>query len=77
MVDNLEGKIKEILEKVLDMPIDPSTAAQGVTPNWDELRHLEIIMEIEDRLGVMFNHEESAQLTSFKAILEKLQKELK
>lgn len=40
------------------------------TPQWDSLKHIEIMFALEDELGVMFSEEELATLDGLQKIVE-------
>jgi acyl carrier protein len=64
--DKLRKVISEVLAVAEDR-IDGSTSPES-EPNWDSLRHMNLIFAIEDAFGVRFSDEEIPQLTSVAAI---------
>jgi short-subunit dehydrogenase/acyl dehydratase/acyl carrier protein len=62
--------IAAIVRSVLRLPsgIDLSGAALGVTPGWDSLRHIELLLQIEAATGVRFGSEELAAAHSFSTL---------
>jgi acyl carrier protein len=70
----MDERLRHVLAVVLEMPeaqIDEQLTAEQ-TSNWDSMRHLNLIMALEDAFGVTFASEELAELTSYRAIAEAL-----
>jgi len=53
---NIEEKVKEIIAKVLEVPVDQinEDTAIGDIPEWDSLSHIQIISAIEKEFGFHF-----------------------
>jgi acyl carrier protein len=67
-------RIRHILAVVLEMPeheVDERLSAEQTT-NWDSIRHLDLVMALEEAFGVSFSSEELGTLTSYRAIVEAL-----
>jgi acyl carrier protein len=67
-------RVRHILAVVLDMPeheVDERLSAEQTT-NWDSIRHLDLVMALEEAFGVSFSSEELGVLTSYRAIVEAL-----
>jgi acyl carrier protein len=70
----MDERLRHVLAVVLEMPeaqIDEQLTAEQ-TSNWDSMRHLNLIMALEDAFGVTFASEELSELTSYRAIAEAL-----
>lgn len=71
-------KIKEVMAAVLD--VDSSTidddASMDTIPSWDSVRHMNLVLALEDELGVSFPDEDAANATSLKLLLLVLQEQL-
>ena len=50
-----------------------TTAAQ--LPGWTSMAHLELVLALENRFGLMFEAEEIAELASVRAIVSALERE--
>lgn len=48
--------------------IDLTNAALGITPGWDSLKHIEILLEIESALGIRFDADEIEAAHDFIAL---------
>jgi acyl carrier protein len=66
MNDKLRKIISEVLA-VAEDDIDSSTSTE-TQPKWDSLRHMNLILAIEDDFGVRFTDDEIPFLTSVSAI---------
>jgi acyl carrier protein len=70
----MNERVRHILSVVLEIPegeIDVGLSAEQTT-NWDSIRHLDLIMALEEAFGVSFSSEELGALTSYRAIVEAL-----
>ncbi len=59
------------ISAILKCEVTPDTA-QTNTPQWDSLKHINIIFAIEDAFGVQFDEDELAKLTSVSALVTRL-----
>lgn len=65
-----ENAVRRIVARVLDLrdeDVDRLTRENCAT--WDSLRHIELVTEIEDLLGVDLRDEQVASLDSFDKIM--------
>ena len=71
-------KVKEVMGAVLE--VDASTidddASMDTIPSWDSVRHMNLVLALEDELGVSFPDEDAANATSLKLLLLVLQEQL-
>jgi acyl carrier protein len=70
----MNERVRHILGVVLEMSeqqIDEQLSAEE-TSNWDSIRHLNLVMALEETFGVSFTSDELAQLTSYRAIVDAL-----
>lgn len=73
---NIEEKVKEILEVLLEHKIDDTNISQENEELWDSLKHLEILVTIEEEFGIKFAEENIPKLNSMELIINKI-KEIK
>lgn len=70
----MNERVRHILGVVLDMPeqqIDEGLSAEDAS-NWDSIRHLNLVMALEEAFGVSFSSDELGRLTSYRAIADAL-----
>ena len=66
----LETVLLTVLATVLKCEVSAETSRQN-TPQWDSLKHIEVIFALEDAFGWEFSEAELANLDSVKSILER------
>jgi acyl carrier protein len=69
-------KIKEIMAETFNVEkslLSQNTSQKNLS-SWDSLRHLNLIVALEDAFDVSFEPEQIAIMTTFTAILEELTK---
>jgi len=49
--------------------VGPATVSRDI-PDWDSIRHLDVVMALEQQFGLTFSPEEMAQLTTVPQIVE-------
>lgn len=70
----MNERVRHILGVVLEMSeqhIDEKLSAED-TSNWDSIRHLNLVMALEEAFGVSFTSDELGRLTSYRAIVDAL-----
>lgn len=68
----MEEKVLEILKYVLeDDSIDTSVSQENYT-NWDSLKHLNLMVELESEFNISIMPEIMHKMTSYSAIVENL-----
>lgn len=70
----MEEKVLEIIKRVLELESVDATCSQSTCENWDSLRHLNLIVELESEFSTEFEPEEIAAMKSVKDILDILEK---
>ena len=65
----MEEKVLEILKEVLEDENVNIETSQENNSNWDSLRHLNLIVELESDFDVSFEPEEIAEMSSVKKII--------
>lgn len=66
----LETVLLTVLATVLKCEVSAETSRKN-TPQWDSLKHIEVIFALEDELGWQFSEEELADLDSVNSILDR------
>ena len=68
----MKDQIRKIMADVFQ--VDESQLKENFTQeevtNWDSLRHLNLIVELEEAFNVSYEPEEIAEMTSFEKVLE-------
>ena len=65
----MELEIKDIIEKILKVPVDENSNRQNIDV-WDSFSHLDILVEIEKKYKIEFEPEELAEINSFQDIIK-------
>jgi acyl carrier protein len=68
----MKQKIKEIAAQVFETQVNDDTN-QDNCENWDSLRHLNFIIELETEFDVSFEPEEIAAMTSLSIVESMIQ----
>lgn len=74
----MEVKVKEILSRILEIAveeIDEETSPDTVE-SWDSLRHMNLVMALEEEFGVQFTDIQIVEMLTYPLIVVTL-KELK
>lgn len=63
-------KLKQIMSTVFDVPIEDITedASTDTIENWDSLRHLNLILALEEEFAITIPDEEVGNLVNYKLI---------
>ena len=63
-------KIKQVMSLVFEVPLESITddASSDNIENWDSLRHLNLILALEEEFGVSIPDEEVGNLVNYKLI---------
>lgn len=65
----IERSVRAALAAVLKCEVDADTSRLN-TPQWDSLKHIEIIFAVEDELDIEFSEKEMAGLDSVARIVD-------
>jgi len=65
--------ILDALRAVLKTEVTAETSVHN-TPQWDSLRHIEVIFAVEDACGVQFDEAELTELYSVERLLAAVQR---
>lgn len=68
----IENSVVTVVRTVLKCEATPETSRDN-TPQWDSLKHIEIIFALEDELGIQFSEQEMAAMDSVKKIVDRAQ----
>jgi acyl carrier protein len=68
MVDNLESRIVGIAEAVLSCQINRESTMDN-TPEWDSLKKIDLLLTVEEELGITFEPASIGSLTSISSLV--------
>ena len=73
-MSDIENRTRVVMGKVLQMqPQDiPADVSRKTLAAWDSLRHMNLILALEDEFGVEFSDKEIADINSLDPLLEAL-----
>ena len=71
MMDNTEQRIKQVMADVFDMPAQTilENVSQDNLEGWDSLKHLDLVVALEEEFEITIPVEEVGNLISFKLIV--------
>lgn len=72
----MEEKVIKIMKDVLEMDEVSMNISQDNCENWNSLRHLNLVSELEDEFDVEFEPEEIAEMKSVNSIIEIIKEKL-
>lgn len=69
-MDNIDNRILEVMAAVFEIDIEDidRTASQDSVEQWDSLKHLDLVVSLEEEFGIQFPLEEIGNLVSFPLI---------
>jgi acyl carrier protein len=74
----METQVEALLLQILNLPrrSGSRTLVRADVPEWDSLKHMEIVFALEDRYGVAFDESEFPMLDTPAAIANALRRHL-
>ena len=76
---NMEEQIKQILANVIGVEIsliNENTSSVNVK-EWDSLKHMNLVIALEDELDIRLSNKEIVKIMNFKEIVSCVEKKLK
>jgi acyl carrier protein len=69
-MDNIKERIKNVMSAVFEIPADTISddASFDDIENWDSLRHLNLILGLEEEFNITIPDEEVVNMLNFKLI---------
>jgi len=69
-MENINDRIKNVMSAVFDVPVNSITETSSADDieNWDSLRHLNLILGLEEEFDITLPDEEVGNLINFKLI---------
>lgn len=62
--NRLEADFWRLFSRVIGRPLEPGRYDTAQLPEWDSLRHVELVFELEERMGVSIPQDRIAALYS-------------
>ena len=71
-MNEIEQRVLAVMSVVFDVKVDqiPANAAPGVLKQWDSLKHMSLVLALEDEFGFRFADDELTDLLSLKLVLK-------
>jgi acyl carrier protein len=69
----VENIVLDVLAAILKCQVSGETSREN-TPQWDSLKHIEIMFSVEDEFGLQFSEAELAEMDSVDRIVERAMK---
>ena len=68
---NMRDKLFKIISKIMDVPVEDITedSSPDTVEKWDSLRHMNLILVIEEEFEFQFSDDEVVELLSVELIL--------
>lgn len=65
-----EQKLKEVLSRIFNVSLDTITedASPDTIENWDSLRHMNLVLALEEEFDVEFTDDQVVEILSYKLI---------
>lgn len=69
-----EPRLAEVFREVLDLPAGApvETLGRASCPEWDSLRHVKLMLELQKRFGVRFSATDLLRLSTYAEIRDEL-----
>ena len=76
---NMETTLKEVMATVLGIPADSigEDTSMDTVESWDSINHMNLVLAIEEELGITIPDEDAANITSYTLIRLVLNEQLK
>lgn len=70
----MEERIKKILARILKMPIEDigEETSPDTVDTWDSLRHMNLVMALEEEFGVRFKEVQVVEMLNYPLIVATL-----
>jgi acyl carrier protein len=70
MEDKLEAQIKNVMSAIFDIPTNQigDDASSDTIESWDSLKHMNLIVGLEEEFDIEFNDEDIGSLLNLKLI---------
>ncbi|GIP31285.1 phosphopantetheine-binding protein [Paenibacillus sp. J2TS4] len=70
MKEEIRSKVSTLVSEVLQIPVSANlNLTRNTTAQWDSLKHLELILVLEEEFQVRFSAEQTANIQSLEDIV--------
>lgn len=71
----MSSKVFEIVARIMGVPVDAVNleSSPETLENWDSLRHMKLILAIEESLGVQFGDEDIVSIKNVQDLLARVE----
>ncbi len=71
----MSSKVFEIVARIMGVPVDAVNleSSPETLENWDSLRHIKLILAIEESLGVQFSDEDIVSIKNVQDLLARVE----
>ena len=71
MGNKLEERIKNVMSAVFEMPVEQlqDDSSPDTIESWDSLKHMNLVIALEEEFDFEFSDSETVELLSFKLII--------
>jgi acyl carrier protein len=68
----MRDKIYKIVSQVMDAPLEQLTleSSQDSVENWDSIKHMNLVLSLEEEFNIAFSDSEIIELLSIELIIE-------
>ena len=78
MNNNIENRIKNVMSVVFDLFVDSidNKSSQDSIKSWDSLKHMNLVVALEEEFGVKFSDDEIINLSKYSQIVSTLRRKI-
>jgi len=71
----MRQKVFEIVARIMGVPVEAVTSESSpeTLANWDSLRHMKLILAIEESLDIQFNDQDIVSIKNVQDLLSRLE----
>ena len=71
----MKDKVLKIISQIMDVPVEQinEDSSTKTVAKWDSLKHMKLMLSLEEAFNVTFSDEEIVNMLSVKTIVEVLQ----
>lgn len=75
----MKDRVLKVVSQVMNVPVEKlnEESSPDTIENWDSLKHMNLILSLEEEFNVSFSDEEITEMLSIKLIIEALKMKLR